>query len=208
MDKKSLFLAGALTGAGAALLWTRMAAHGGGGGGRASSAREGAVAPEAEVPTDLRRTTLVVDDIDNSLKFYRDALGMSVIYDQVIIDPRDAKTMKEATRWRRLVFLQANNSYIGVLGLLQYMKPAQAKSPQVEKPMQNGSAVLLFNSVDDVRPKIEKAGQVPGARVHDPAVEVTYPGYDGKSKIRVVRSVVMDPDGFAVECNQLLTPLA
>ena len=33
------------------------------------------------LPIDLRRTTLVVRDIDASLQFYRDALGMQVIYD-------------------------------------------------------------------------------------------------------------------------------
>ena len=71
-----------------------------------NSAAEGAVSVDEEVPIDLRRTTLVVDDIDNSLKFYRDAIGMKVIYDKIIIDPRDAKTMEESTRWRRLVFLK------------------------------------------------------------------------------------------------------
>ena len=173
-----------------------------------SSAREGAVAPEDELPIDLRRTTLVVDDIDISLQFYRDAIGMAVIYDNIIIDPRNATTIEESTRWRRLVFLRAINSYVGVLGLLQYMKPAQPKSPHVEKPLQNGSVVLLFNSVDDPRPKIEKALQVPGARLHDPLVETSYPGYDGKSVVRVLRSFLIDPDGFGIELNQLLTPLA
>lgn len=48
---------------------------------------------------------------------------------------------------------------------------------------------------------------MPGARLHDPPLEVEYPGYDGKSKIKVLRSVVIDPDGFAVECNQLLSDL-
>jgi hypothetical protein len=160
------------------------------------------------VQIDLRRTTLVVDDIDNSLLFYRDAIGMKVIYDKIIIDPRHAKTIKESTRWRRLVFLQANNSFIGVLGLLQYVKPKQPKSKRVRKPFQNGTAVLLFNSKDDVRPKIEKAGKVPGARIFDEPAEVTYPGYASGSVVKVVRSVVIDPDGFAVELNQLLSKLS
>ena len=41
---------------------------------------------EAEIadlnPLDLRRTTLVVRDIEKSLALYRDALGMTVEYDQ------------------------------------------------------------------------------------------------------------------------------
>ncbi len=42
------------------------------------------------VPIDLRRTTLIVRDIDTSLRFYRDVLGLKVAYDQVIRTPRDA----------------------------------------------------------------------------------------------------------------------
>ena len=60
------------------------------------------------------------------------------------------------------------------------MKPQQPKSKKVEKPMQNGTAVLLFNSKDDVRPKIEKAGKVPGALIYDQPVEVIIPATMGK----------------------------
>ena len=35
----------------------------------------------------LRRQTLIVRDIDTSLALYRDAIGMTVIYDQVIRRP-------------------------------------------------------------------------------------------------------------------------
>ena len=37
------------------------------------------VAEEDRLPIDLRRTTLIVRNIDASLAFYRDALGMEVI---------------------------------------------------------------------------------------------------------------------------------
>ena len=50
--------------------------------------RAALAAPVAEyerIDLDLRRTTLVVRDIEQSLKFYRDALGMEVIYDRDII---------------------------------------------------------------------------------------------------------------------------
>ena len=41
--------------------------------------------PEASrIPVDIRRTTLVVRDIDKSLPLYRDALGLNVIYDELI----------------------------------------------------------------------------------------------------------------------------
>ena len=81
--------------------------------------------PEADrVPIDLRRTTLVVRDIDNSLALYRDVLGMKVIYDNRIRTPRDAETDAEADRASRLVFLRANDNFIGVLGLLPFFAAA------------------------------------------------------------------------------------
>ncbi len=48
------------------------------------------VTDDERVQIDLRRTTLIVSDIENSLKFYRDALGFKVIYDNWIRTPRSA----------------------------------------------------------------------------------------------------------------------
>ena len=44
--------------------------------------------PDAEqIPVDVRRTTLIVRDVDRSLAFYRDALGLKLVYDQLIVRP-------------------------------------------------------------------------------------------------------------------------
>ena len=72
---------------------------------------------------DLRRTTLVVRDMEASLKFYRDALGLKVTYDNIIRTPRTAKGDAAAERSLHLVFLRANDDYIGQIGLMQYTKP-------------------------------------------------------------------------------------
>jgi len=45
------------------------------------------LAAAAEFPLLLRRTTLIVRDIEASLKLYRDGLGREVIYDQEINRP-------------------------------------------------------------------------------------------------------------------------
>jgi hypothetical protein len=67
------------------------------------------------VPVDEdKRTTLIVNDADKSLALYKDALGLNVIYDQMINSPMEDGKIKK----RRLVLLQANDDYIGVLGIL------------------------------------------------------------------------------------------
>ena len=163
----------------------------------------GPVAEADRVPIDLRRTTLVVRDIDASLAFYRDALGMHVIYDNVIRTPRDAASDAEADRASRLVFLRANDDFIGIIGLLQYRKPVKPAANQGDEPFSTGSIVLLFNSAD-LDAAFERAREVNGVRVVAEPSRIEYPSYDGEGTIPVMVSVLTDPDGFVVELNQLL----
>lgn len=169
-----------------------------------SPALQGApVAPEDKVPIDLRRTTIVVRDIDRSLAFYRDALGMKVIYDNLVTRPRDADSVESADRALRLVFLRANDDFVGILGLMQYIKPEKQAIHQGAEPFSIGSTVFVFNA-QDARSVFEKARQVKGVRILSEPSETRYPSYDGKTTIPVLVSVLTDPDGFVVELNQLL----
>ncbi len=164
------------------------------------------VAEADQVPIDFRRTTLVVRDIDESLKFYRDALGLKVIYDNIIRTPREAANDADADRALRLVFLRANDDYVGIVGLLQYRKPVKPAPNQGDEPFSTGSVVLLFNS-KNVEQAFARARAVPGVRVLSEPSETAYPSYDGKGTIPVMVSVLTDPDGFVVELNQLLGEL-
>ncbi len=161
------------------------------------------VADADRVDIDFRRTTLVVRDIDASLAFYRDALGMKVIYDNRIRTPRDAASDEEADRASRLVFLRANDDYVGIVGLLQYLKPRRQAANQGDEPFTPGSSVLLFNAAN-LSETFEKARKVLGTRVLFEPTRREYPSYDGEGTIPVMVSVITDPDGFVVELNQLL----
>jgi catechol 2,3-dioxygenase-like lactoylglutathione lyase family enzyme len=164
------------------------------------------VADDDRVPLDLRRTTLVVADIEKSLAFYRDALGMVVTYDNWVNTPRDAKSVEEAEIARRLVFLRANDDYIGVLGLLQYVKPEKEQVDLNGKAFHPGTTVLVINHAD-ISAAFERASRVEGVQVLSEPTQTSYPSYDGTSVIRVMVSVLQDPDGVAVEVNQVLDEL-
>lgn len=167
-----------------------------------SLAAGAAPVPDNErVPLDLRRTTLIVNNIDNSLALYRDALGMEVIYDNAIRTPRDAATDEEADRASRLVFLRANDDFVGILGLLEYTKPRRPQVMQVN-PFQPGTVVLLFNA-ENLEQRFAAASAVRGVRVLSKPRDTRYPSYDGKGFIPVTVSVLQDPDGFTIELNQL-----
>lgn len=150
---------------------------------------------------DLRRTTLVVKDIEHSLEFYRDALGMNVIYDNQIISPRNA-SIEKADKVSRLVFLRANDDYIGIIGLLQYIKPKKPSVDLKNTSFNEGTLVLVFNS-EKLESTFAKAVTVEGVHVLSEPRLVSYPSYDGKNTISVMVSVLQDPDGFTIELNQL-----
>ena len=75
------------------------------------------LAAAAEFPLLLRRTTLIVRDIEESLKLYRDGLGMELIYDQEINRPHSTEDREQRLR---LIFLKASHDYVGVIGLIDY----------------------------------------------------------------------------------------
>lgn len=162
--------------------------------------------PEAErVAVDLRRTTLVVRDMEASLRFYRDALGLKVTYDHVIRTPRDAKDDASAERALRLVLMRANDDYVGQIGLMQYTKPVRTPRPERTGDLSPGDIVLVFNT-KGLQAKFDKVKAL-GAKVDEAPHPTSYPSYDGKSVIRVTFSSFWDPDGHYVELNEVLDPL-
>ena len=163
------------------------------------------VPEDQRIPLDLRRTTLVVRDMERSLSLYRDALGMRVTYDKVIRTPRDAATDEDAERSLRLAFMQANDEFVGVLGLMEYSKPRK-EQPVSDLAFEPGTTVLVFN-IQDLDQRWEKVLAVPGVRLLSEPTVTQYPSYDGKGTISVMVSVIKDPDGFVLELNQLLSEL-
>lgn len=161
--------------------------------------------PEQDrVDIDFRRTTLVVRDIETSLRLYRDVLGMKVIYDNMIRTP-PGRPDEETNRIRRLVFLRANDTYVGVLGLLEYQKP-RIERPLARDAFVPGTSVQLF-ATTDIDAKFIAAQQIPGVEAISAPRIVEYPSYDGTGKIPVKVSIISDPDGFVLEVNEPLVDL-
>ncbi|MEE4210783.1 MAG: VOC family protein [Parvularcula sp.] len=168
-----------------------------------SGAAQSEAGTVAKNPLDLRRTTLIVRDIEASLALYRDALGMTVEYDQELTSPGlDTRHGADGQNRSRLVLLKANDNYIGMIGLWQFLD-------QTEKDLENpdaadftpGEIVLLFNTetLDETFPK---AASVRGVTVVGEPSERRYPSPAGD--IVVMVSTLIDPDGHTIELNQLI----
>jgi len=155
-------------------------------------------------PLDLRRTTLVVKDIEKSLALYRDALGMTVEYDQELTSPGlTPRYGADGQNRSRLVLLKANDSYIGMLGLWQFLDQTEKDlAPADPADFTPGEIILLFNS-KTLKTTFPEAAGAPGVTVIGEPKERRYPSPAGD--IVVMVSMLVDNDGHTVELNQLIS---
>jgi catechol 2,3-dioxygenase-like lactoylglutathione lyase family enzyme len=170
----------------------------------ASGGTRAAPVGEAERgPVDVRRTTLVVRDVNRSLAFYRDALGLKLVYDQEIVRPPRPDDPAGTERRMRLALLRANDDFVGVIGLLEYTSPRlPAPSGEPQRPG-IGDVILVINAAD-LDQRFDRVRATPGVKVASEPQLTTYPSPDGKGTIPVRVSAVWDPDGYFIELNQLL----
>jgi catechol 2,3-dioxygenase-like lactoylglutathione lyase family enzyme len=152
--------------------------------------------PEPErIPVDLRRTTLLVRDMDRSLALYRDVLGLRLRYDSA-----GTQAAAAAPGRSRLVILCANDTFIGCVGLLRRVDlPVDA--PVVRRKPAYGESYLVFN-VKDLAQRFERVRAVPGVVVEtapDFVAAAPPPG-----QMHVIGSNIWDPDGYFVELNLML----
>ena len=174
-----------------------------------TEARENAVtvtAPDAETqafPTDFRRLSLIVEDIDESLKLYRDVLEFQVNYDTEVTMGGRALPAGEPGAKARLVLLSSNDGWVGWLGMLQWLDPKLPPRPDKYARLGIGAPVLIFNT-EKVDEHCAAAAELPGIKMTEEAGNSTYPGRAGGDPITVRTCYLFDRDGYFMELNKIL----
>ncbi len=160
--------------------------------------------PVERVPIDIRRTTIIVRDMETSLKLYRDGLGMRVNYDERMNVSSPAFAQGGPPRPIRLVLLNANDPWIGWIGLIQYTD--QPDQPKVKQPKVLGpGSHIMVAAVADAQKACDAAKTAPGVRmVVEPKISVYPPRIPGAPPIRVLGCQFFDADGAYLELNQTL----
>jgi catechol 2,3-dioxygenase-like lactoylglutathione lyase family enzyme len=166
-------------------------------------AAAGVEAPKMALPTDFRRLTVLVRDMENSLKLYRDIIGLKLNYDQRLTVSGVALPAGVPGNKVRLVLLNGNDPFIGWIGLMQYFDPALPAKDPYPKRLEAGGHVLIFNT-DDAAKRCEMARAVPGVTFTAEVREQVYPGRNGGADIHVMGCNFFDPDGTLVEMNQIV----
>jgi catechol 2,3-dioxygenase-like lactoylglutathione lyase family enzyme len=163
----------------------------------------GVETPAERVPTDMRRTTIITRNIENSLRLYRDVIGLRVNYDTVVTMSGVALPAGQPGARARLVLLNGNDPFIGWIGLMEWIDPPLADPGPYPRRMGPGGVVLVTNT-DDVDGRCAAAARVPGVVMTSEPRLQEYPGRNGGPPIRVRGCNFFDPDGILVEMNQLL----
>lgn len=162
----------------------------------------GVDAPAERLPTDVRRATIIVRDMEKSLALYRDVIGLEVNYDTTVTTSGVALPAGEPGATARLVLMNANDPWVGWIGLMEWTSPP-IPADEYPKRMGPGDVVLVLNT-DDVEGRCGAAKKVPGVTfTAEPRLQV-YPGRDGGAEIRVMGCNFFDPDGILIELNQIL----
>jgi catechol 2,3-dioxygenase-like lactoylglutathione lyase family enzyme len=162
----------------------------------AETAAEAQDARAERRPIDLRRTTLLVRNMDASLAFYEGALGLEKYYDQII-------TSRDGSSQSHLVLLRANDPNVGALGLWELTGAGDAPAPTFTEDLVPGEIVLLFNT-QDLDTVFPAAAAMAGVTVLSPPTYREYPGDAVTYEVMV--SMLRDPDGHIVELNNRLSP--
>jgi catechol 2,3-dioxygenase-like lactoylglutathione lyase family enzyme len=159
--------------------------------------------PAEKLPTDIRRVTMIVRDMENSLKLYRDVMGLKVNYDAVLPMSGVALPAGEPGAKARLVLLNGNDPFIGWIGLMEWLDPRLPDPGPYPKRMGIGGHVIVTQTADVDR-RCAEAAKIPGVTVTGPPRDQTYPGRNGAPPIKVRGCNFFDPDGTLIELNQLI----
>lgn len=154
-------------------------------------------------PTDFRRITLIVSDIERSLALYRDVLGFEANYDSILEMSGVALPAGQPGAKARLVLLEANDPWVGWIGLLEWVEPPLDPRQDMPQRLGIGDTVMVFNTKNiDQRCATIKA--LKGIRMTAAPSTTTYPGRNGGPDIYVRGCNFFDADGYFIELNQIL----
>ncbi|MBT5242229.1 MAG: hypothetical protein HN793_12685 [Rhodospirillaceae bacterium] len=150
----------------------------------------------------IKRTTLIVRDIQRSINFYKHVMGMAVWYDQEMPVGGEVLPAGEPGAQVRVVIMQGNDPEVGMLGLMQYLDPVVADPGPYPRTIGIGTAMFVASAenVNDINRRMIEVGDTYNHTIHCPPDHDEVPGADGKT-IQLTTMSFFDPDGYFYELN-------
>jgi pimeloyl-ACP methyl ester carboxylesterase/catechol 2,3-dioxygenase-like lactoylglutathione lyase family enzyme len=157
-----------------------------------------AVQPAPEPASMVRRTTLIVHDIDASIRFYRDVLGFELwLENRGKVSPSSLPSEAPVGAPSRFAIMKGRHPWIGMVGLLQYGEPRPLPPPP--KTLRPRDAVLMIETedLDGIWARMQRAGTSVYKRPQ--TSEVTGAG---GARWQATFLFAFDPDGHMLEINE------
>lgn len=149
----------------------------------------------------IKRTTLFVRDIEKSVQWYKDVMGMTVWLDTDFTLSGEGLAAGKAGDVTHLTIMQANDPVIGMIGLLQWVDPPMPAPEEIPMSVTYGNPTFVVEAGDAIA--TYEAAKRLGTRVHSEPHEWSTRGHDGRMK-HFLSVSLFDPDGYFFECNQVL----
>jgi len=147
--------------------------------------------------TGIHHHKFMVSDVGRSIRFYRDLLGMELLYEAERSDiPVYDAIIGYKNVHLRLAMLKAKGDH-GTIALIQYLNPA-ARTRELEHYYVGSSSLALL--VDDLDAEYQRLSAA-GAKFNSSPQDIVR---DGKVVARAV--YVADPDGIRIELYQIPQP--
>lgn len=146
----------------------------------------------------LRRTTIVVRDIDRSIAFYRDVVGLRLGWDHESV-LGDAIPLASGAKGR-FATVMGEDEVIGMIGLLQVIDPPLPPEPIVEAATLGIGATIFVIGTEDCDGIYTRMKDF-GNRIYKAPYDQSMKGRDG-APIKMRSMAAWDPDGHFLEINQ------
>ena len=142
----------------------------------------------------IHHVGITVSDVESSLRFYRDLLGMRVLDDTRLTRSEIAALLGTDEIDVRIVNLDTRDGRI--LELLEYAKPAGHRLDYTSRDSGSAHVALQVDDLDRIRAEISAAG---GSEIsHHPVTAQDSEGIFAGARLLYVR----DPDGMILELVQ------
>ena len=152
--------------------------------------------------TTVKRTTLIVRDIEVSSNWYEEVLDMSLYYDDTITLGGKGMAAGKKGDVTHLKIYKCSDPVIGMIGLLQWIDPELPAPEEIPTKVDYGNPTFVVDT-DNVDEVYKKALTL-GTHIHSEPHEWSVRGADG-NMINFITLSVFDPDGYFYEINQRLT---
>lgn len=155
--------------------------------------------PDQPLVSAVKRVSIFCRDLNKSLAFYRDILGMRVIEDKTVSGPFIGKLINLPSCTMRIVYLQADPAFdAGLVGLFAVTDP---KLPEAPRPTPGqihwGQGSFVFSTIHG--DQIYAALQKNGYQFLTPPTPYTKAKDDAYMKAGIYTEMIFyDPDGLMV----------